>query len=1063
MTFQKPTYKPGLSAFSVILFFAALTLLGLLFLPRLNVRLSPSRTLPSIGVHYYWNDASARVIEQSVTTPLEAVLNSISGVKDISSESGKSYGYIGLEFDKETNMDMARFEVSSAIRRIYNKLPEGVSYPGISVRTGTGNDNKTLISYTLSGSASPLLIQQYAEDNILPAFSGIKGVAAVNVYGASLWEWRIELNTPLAGQLGLSHNNITGAVNNWFNESLLGMAALSNNTANTKEFGVVLKGGSDTPEWHKIPVAVVGNRTIMLTDIATVKYVEKKPGAYYRINGLNTINIVLAGEKGTNEIKAGKRIKEKSEQIISALPAGYSLAISYDATESIGSEVNKTAMRSLYSLLFLLVFVLLVSRQLKYVLLIASSLFSNLLIAVVFYYFMDLEIHLYSLAGITVSFGIIIDNSIVMIDHYRLFRNRKVFLAVLAATLTTIGALSVIFFLEEAQRINLIDFSLVMIVNLVISLLTALLFIPSMVDKLRLSGRNSRVFIRRRRTIVKLSRLYLKNILFYKRFRWAVIVILVLGFGIPLHLLPEKIEKEGFLPGIYNNTLGSDWYKTNMKSWTEKILGGSLRLFSENVFEGMSYRSPEGKKLHIAGSMPDGCSVQQLNEAIIMMESQIARHSEVKVFETQINSPQSSHITITFKPEFEHGQFPYALEQEIISKAISIGGLDWSIWGVSERGFNNSLGMGYKSEQINLEGYNYDQLYRYAEILRDSLAKNQRVKDLEITGRVSWYNELKDELFLGFDRDKLAYYSLNLFDFFGQIQEQAFEKQLSPVYNGHMLVPVTLVSNIAEDFNSWQLNNLPVKTAMGLGKVKETGQLKKKPIGNNIYKHNQQYSLVVAYNFIGSGRLAGKIREEKTKALSEVLPIGYKVFNRNYYGWWDHRDKKQYYLLFLVIAIIYFICSVLLESLVQPLAVIALIPVSFIGVFLTFYLFGINFDQGGFASFILLAGIVVNSALYIVNDFNNFRKEKPGTNLLTIYIKSFNHKIIPVLLTIASTILGLVPFLIGGKEEVFWFSFATGSIGGLILSLPALLIVFPVFMNLKVIKKQEKRLPAQHN
>ena len=100
------------------------------------------------------------------------------------------------------------------------------------------------------------------------------------------------------------------------------------------------------------------------------------------------------------------------------------------------------------------------------------------MVAVIFYKLLKLEIHLYSLAGITVSFGIIIDNSIVMIDHYRHHGNKKVFLAILAATLTTIGSLCIIFFLDEDQRINLIDFTWVMIVNLGISLFVALFFIP---------------------------------------------------------------------------------------------------------------------------------------------------------------------------------------------------------------------------------------------------------------------------------------------------------------------------------------------------------------------------------------------------------------------------------------------------------------------------------------------------------------------------------------------------------------------------------------------------------
>jgi multidrug efflux pump subunit AcrB len=123
-----------------------------------------------------------------------------------------------------------------------------------------------------------------------------------------------------------------------------------------------------------------------------------------------------------------------------------------------------------------------------------------------------------------------------------------------------------------------------------------------------------------------------------------------------------------------------------------------------------------------------------------------------------------------------------------------------------------------------------------------------------------------------------------------------------------------------------------------------------------------------------------------------------------------------------------------------------MIPISFIGVFLTFYIFDFNFDQGGYASFILLCGISVNAALYIINDYNNLKKEYPLRSSQKIYFKAFNYKITPVLLTILSTMVGLIPFVWGGQNEAFWFSFAAGSIGGLLFSLIGIFIYLPLFI-----------------
>lgn len=156
------------------------------------------------------------------------------------------------------------------------------------------------------------------------------------------------------------------------------------------------------------------------------------------------------------------------------LPAGYEIHVSYDATEYIREELDKIYFRTGLTVLILLVFVWLITRKLKYMLLIVTSLAINIAVALIFYYIFGLEMQLYSLAGITVSLNLVIDSTIIMTDHILHRRNLKAFMSVLAATLTTVGALVIIFFLDEKIRLNLQDFAAVMIINLGISLLVAL-------------------------------------------------------------------------------------------------------------------------------------------------------------------------------------------------------------------------------------------------------------------------------------------------------------------------------------------------------------------------------------------------------------------------------------------------------------------------------------------------------------------------------------------------------------------------------------------------------------
>jgi multidrug efflux pump subunit AcrB len=171
------------ASFSVIIFFIVLLIVGCSLVPLLNVKLNPSRALPEISVQYYWPKASGRILEKEVTSRLEGVFNSIKGVKEIKSKSSTQGGSIQISFNKDTRMDVARFEVATLIRQVYPELPEGVSYPYIQVQIGD-EDRRSLMVFTLNGSASPYFIQKYAEENLVSKLSLLRGVSDIEVYGA---------------------------------------------------------------------------------------------------------------------------------------------------------------------------------------------------------------------------------------------------------------------------------------------------------------------------------------------------------------------------------------------------------------------------------------------------------------------------------------------------------------------------------------------------------------------------------------------------------------------------------------------------------------------------------------------------------------------------------------------------------------------------------------------------------------------------------------------------------------------------------------------------------------
>jgi multidrug efflux pump subunit AcrB len=249
-------------------------------------------------------------------------------------------------------------------------------------------------------------------------------------------------------------------------------------------------------------------------------------------------------------------------------------------------------------------------------------------------------------------------------------------------------------------------------------------------------------------------------------------------------------------------------------------------------------------------------------------------------------------------------------------------------------------------------------------------------------------------------------------------------------------------------------------------KLADVGSIVKNRLELPIHKENQSYQVSVCYDFVGSYELGKKVSDDAISAISRVLPVGYRAYSPDYS--WSKEHKGAYaWLILLVIAVIFAICAMIFDSLRQPFSIIGIIPVSFIGIFLAFGLFDFPFDQGGFASFVMVAGLVVNAGIYIIVAFRAENKvttltsaqssvlsshilspsvPSAGFRQIRDYVKAFNHKIVPTTLTIISTILGLVPFLFDGPSEVFWFAFAIGTISGLLFSVISVIFYLPIFL-----------------
>ena len=1084
--------SPKISSFTIIVTFLCVALAGIAFIPLLPIKLSPSRTLPQLTISYNMPGNSARVIEMEVTSRLEAMLARIKGIKEINSTSGNGWGYVTLELDKHTNIDAARFEASTIIRQTWPSLPDGLSYPVLEMSRPDDKEARPFMSYTLNAAATPIFIQRFAEDQIKPRLSGIPGIYRIDVSGATPMEWRLEYDSRQLATLGISIPDIQKAISQYYQKEFLGTGNVETQLATSREGGqnsqwirLALVPENETDGFNPSLITVLNKdgKLIRLDQLLKVTRQEEAPQSYYRINGLNSIYLSIRAEETANQLELAKLVKAEMEHIRTLLPPGYEIHTSYDATEFIRDELNKIYVRTGLTVLILLMFVLLITRELKYLFLIVISLSINLCIAVILYYLLGLEMQLYSLAGVTISLSLVIDNTIVMTEHIRNRHNRKAILSILAATLTTMGALVIIFFLDEKIRLNLQDFAAVVIINLGVSLLIALFLVPTLIDKMNLEWKKSgkkktsgeetgptwRNRIRKRtnhflkRFPVYYNRYYQWQINFLCGWKKLACFILLLAFGIPVFLLPEKIEydtkdkkkvytaTDSLLIEKYNKFASNETYKEKIKPIVDKALGGTLRLFVQKVYEGSYFTRNEETVLSVSASLPNGTTLSQMNTLMGRMEAYLSTFKEIRQFQTNVYSARQAGIRIYFTKESERSGFPYTLKSKIISKALELGGGSWQVYGLQDQGFSNDVREGAGSFRIEMYGYNYDELYEWAERLKAKLLTHRRIKEVLINSEFSWWKDDYQEFYFNLNKARLAQEDIQPIDLFASINP-VFGKD---IYTGTIVVneeteKLKLSSRQSQEYDVWSMQYVPQTIDGKPYKLAELASVEKGQMPQKVCKVNQQYRLCLQYEYIGASNQGNKIQERDLKEINAILPMGYTAKSDSTYWYWDKKDNKQYLLLLLIIVIIFFTTSILFNSLKQPLAVIFVIPISYIGVFLTFYWFKLNFDQGGFASFVLLCGITVNASIYILNEYNQIRQRKPLMSPYKAYLKAWNTKITPIFLTVVSTILGFIPFMLGPDKEAFWFPLAAGTIGGLAMSILGIFLYLPLF----TLKKQ---------
>ncbi|WP_194776339.1 efflux RND transporter permease subunit [Pararhodonellum marinum] len=1040
-----------MTPFRVVIAFIVLTVIGFALVPKLSVDLNPRDREPVLTVSYSVPRSSPELVEKLGTSPIEGAFSQLADLKKITSVSNYDRGSITMRFDKKSDMEFKRFEVASLIRQVYPGMDPKVSYPQVTQSAERRNDQKTpILSYSINGPFASFEIKKITEDLLKSALTRFEEVEEVYVRGANDLQLYITYDIKKLQAYRISRGDLVSVLNASFGRNYPGLVI---NLKGETLFIQLDKSLVEMRQLENLQISTQEGKEVYLKDLATITLEEAEPNNYYRINGNNSVTLSVINRDGVNKVILAKQIKQTIEATKELLPAGFEVRLESDDTEFLEKELNKIYKRSGLSILILIVFIFLINRNFKYLSTLFLGIVVNLSITAIILYLMGVDIHLYSLAGLTISFGLIVDNAIIMMDHLHKHKNRKVFVALLAASLTTIAALLMVFFLPEEDRKNLAEFSQVVAVMLAVSLLVALLFTPALYElffkeKAKL-GRQ--LTLPKLRTRVRAFRIYERTIAFLARYRKAFVTVIVLLFGLPIFYLPAKWEGQEW----YNKSVGSTVYQEDIRPHVDKYLGGSLRMFVRGVFEKSSYREAEKTQLYVTARLPFGNTLDQMDFIMREFEGYLKGVEGIEQFVTYVQSGQYAQIVITFKEAYEKSALPYQLKGRLSMKSTDWSGARWTIFGVGQGFYTGAGGEGIPSFRVELRGYNFNELENQSEILADKLLRHKRIQEVNTNERLSYNEQKTEEYVLRFDQERLALGQTNQFELINALND--ISKPSGP--SSYLALADKNYGVTVREFNAEKFSKFDLEQRSMIGgeeaifKVSDFGTLNKETTTNALHKEDRQYIRVVAFEYMGSHKFGNEYLDEVLDEMKQVMPIGYTA-KKQTWSWDSNKAKRQYSLLLVLIVGIFFICSVLFENLKQPFYIIAIIPISFIGLFLIFSLFDFYFDQGGYAAFVMLGGLAVNAAIFIVNDLNNREFGRYNRNVL----KAVAGKAVPIMLTILSTCFGLIPFIMEGQNEIFWFSLAIGTIGGLLFSIFGVFLALPVFLW----RKKERELTTKY-
>lgn len=1010
------------------LIFIGVIIVGLFALAKLPIDQFPEMEPPYVSVMCTYPGNSGSEIETNLTKLLENSLNSIEGLDEMTSTSKDNVAVVSMKFQWGQNMDETVNDVRSALDMISDNLPDGCGKP-IVFKFNTSM--MPILMYAITAEESYSGLDKILEENVTNVLNRVDGIGNLSVMGAPERYVYVDVDQQKIDAYGISLEQVAQAVQTNNIDVSSGTVKMGK-----EQYGLRVKSEfKESAEINNLVVTTTPQgKKVFIKDIATVRDTIKDLFLDSKVNSQEGCRLIIMKQSGANTVQICKDVKKLMEGIQKDLPPDIKFQIINDSSETIQNSINSLFESVGYALIFVVLVVLFFLGQWRATLIIAICIPISLIVSFIYLLATDSSLNIISLSSLTVAIGMVVDDAIVVLENIdkhiqrgaspreaAIYATNEVWISVIATTLVTCAVFIPLTMLSGIAGILFKELGWIVTICVCTSTTVAITLTPMLSSKM-LKARS--------------------------------VIMEKLG--------QSKVKKHG--KSLYERTVirGLDWLDLQYS----KLLAIALRhkvitiaaivgFFAISLIPvgmekiGMDFmpRSDEGR-MTITFELQRGTRVEEAARIARKIEAEMAaQNPELQLISTTLGSDDDAGIssimssTSNYKGQmYIRASKKWERERSIFDIANTIRDQFDATPEVVNYTVSTSSGGGMSSNSIDVEiyGYDFDETNTIAANLKEALKNVEGAKDVRISRESD-----RAELQLVFDKEKVASHGLNTATLGTYIRNKingytaGFLKEDGDEY----YIRVRLRE---EDRNSLdKIYDLTINTPTGERvKVKELATVKEYWAPPQIDRKTRQRinTVSVTPDDVSLSELAENIQKildtfEKTEGVKIVIGGDYEE---------QQESSADMTLLFgLIIILVYIVMASQFESLSKPFIIMMSIPFAISGVIFALLITGMNLNMVGMLGVIMLAGIVVKNGIVLVDYINLMRDRNYELN--EAIALSGRSRLRPVLMTAATTILGMIPMaLSSGEGAEVWAPMGVVVIGGLIVSTVITLIIVPV-------------------